>query len=152
VFDVAMDKIVYESVKLKCSARKAFDLFTKDQHLQKWLAKIAEVEPRVGGKYELFWNARDRENDSTIGCNVLAIKPASFLCFEWKGPMQFKHFMNETRPLTNVVVFFIQKGDETEVHLLHTGWRESKEWEQARLWFERAWKNAFRTLKRYAET
>jgi uncharacterized protein YndB with AHSA1/START domain len=85
-------------------------MFTVNEHLEKWLAKVADVEPKMGGKFELFWNPKDRENDSTMDCKILALQPNKFLCFEWKGPKQFKHFLNERRPLTNVVVFFIPYG------------------------------------------
>ena len=93
-----MDEIIYHSISLGCSPRRAFELFTVNKHLEKWLAKMADVESRVSGKYELFWNPRDRVNDSTIGCKILAMSPNRFLCFEWKGPRQFKYFMNKVRP------------------------------------------------------
>ena len=144
-----MDKVIYCSVKLKSDPERAFEMFCVNEHLEKWLTQLAEVEAKVGGKYELFWNPKDKENDSTIGCKILAIQPNKFLSFEWKGAKQFKHFMNNVRPLTNVNVFFIPSGEETEVHLLHTGWRETAEWEQAREWFEKAWITAFSELEKY---
>jgi uncharacterized protein YndB with AHSA1/START domain len=144
-----MDKIIYKSVRLDCSAQKAFEMFTFNQHLEKWLTQVADVEPKVGGKYELFWNPEDKRNDSTIGCKILAIEPGKFLAFEWKGPKQHKHFMNTAKPLTHVIVFFIPISKGVEVHLLHTGWRDSAEWEEARQWFNRAWTNAFAELQKY---
>ena len=78
------DKIIYHSTRLKCDLKKAFQMFTVNKHLEKWLTQVADVEPKVGGKYELFWNPQDRENDSTIGCKILALQPNKFLSFEWK--------------------------------------------------------------------
>lgn len=144
-----MDKIIHLSVILKCSPHKAFEMFTIDEHLEKWLTTSANVEPKIGGRYELFWNPEDKENDSTIGCKVLAISSDRFLSFEWKGPKQFKHFMNNVRPLTNVTVLFIPFQDSTEVHLLHTGWRDTAEWEEARQWFDKTWGNALAELNSY---
>jgi len=144
-----MDKVIYQVVKLKCPPEKAFELFTVNEHLEKWLTELAEVEPIVGGKYELFWNPEDRENDSTIGCRILAIHPNRFLAFEWKGPQHFKHFMNEVRPLTNLVVSFIPGPAGSEVHLLHTGWRDTTEWEVAREWFDKQWAMALTELQKY---
>ncbi len=144
-----MDKVIYCSVKLKCDPERAFEMFSVNEHLEKWLTQLAEVEAKVGGKYELFWNPEDKENDSTIGCKILAIQPNIFLSFEWKGAKQFKHFMNNVRPLTNVNIFFIPSSEETEVHLLHTGWRETAEWEQAREWFDMVWTKSFSELEKY---
>jgi uncharacterized protein YndB with AHSA1/START domain len=144
-----LDKIIHLSVILKCSPHKAFEMFTIDEHLEKWLTTSANVEPKIGGRYELFWNPEDKENDSTIGCKVLAISPDRFLSFEWKGPKQFKHFMNNVRPLTNVTVLFIPFQNSTEVHLLHTGWRDTADWEEARQWFDKTWGNALAELNSY---
>ena len=144
-----MDKIIYHSISLKSDPQKAFEMFTVNKHLERWLTQVAEVEPRVGGKYELFWNPEDRENDSTIGCKLLALRPNRFLSFEWKGPKQFKHFMNDVRPLTNVVVFFVPCEECIEVYLLHIGWRDTPEWEEARLWFDKAWAMALSELRKY---
>ncbi len=61
-----MDKMIYGSIRLNCALEKAFEMFTVNRHLENWLTDTAEVEPKVGGKFELFWDAEDRENDSTI--------------------------------------------------------------------------------------
>jgi uncharacterized protein YndB with AHSA1/START domain len=146
---MTVDKIIYQTARLQCDSNEALKMFTVNRHLERWLTMEADVEPRVGGKYELFWNPRDKQNDSTIGCRILAIRPSKFLCFEWKGPKQFKHFMNERRPLTTVAAFFMPSGEGTEVHLLHTGWGCTREWEGARVWFEKAWANALAELQKY---
>ena len=147
-----MDKIINLSVWLNCTNDHAFEMFTKNEHLASWLTTAADVEPKLGGKYELFWNPDDKENDSTIGCKISAYEPSRYLAFEWKGPKQFKHFMNTSRPLTHVVIHFIPKTTDdkdkttTEVHLIHTGWGNSADWEEARVWFEIAWANSFEKL------
>lgn len=146
-----MDKIIYHSIRVKCNPKRAFEMFTINRHLEQWLTQVADVEPKVGGKYELFWNPKDTENDSTNGCKILAVQPDNFLCFEWKGPKQFKHFMNEAKPLTNVVVFFTPSQQGTQVHLLHTGWSDTKEWDEARQWFNKTWKTSLLELQKYVD-
>ena len=151
-----MDKIIRHSLRLQCDAHQAFEMFTVNELLQSWLAPLAEIEPVVGGKYELFWDPTDKENDSTIGCKVTAIEPGKYLSFEWKGPTQYQHFMNNADPLTHVVVFFLPCGEGstpcTEVYLIHSGWGSSAEWEEARQWFERAWSSAFEELSKSVNT
>lgn len=147
-----MDKVIYQSVLLRCDPQRAFEMFTVNEHLEKWLTVVADVEPRVGGRYELFWVPDDKENESTTGCKVLAIQPGKFLSFEWKGPKQFKHFMNDVRPLTNVAVSFIPTEEGTEVYLLHTGWGDTPEWEKARQWFIAQWKATLSELKKYVRS
>lgn len=142
-----MDKIIYLSAKINCDLNHAYRLFTDNQLLESWLSTVAEVEPVVGGKYELFWDHDDRENNSTIGCKVTAVEENGFIAFEWKSPKQFKHFANNADPLTHVVVVFTPNKNGVEVRLLHTGWRNSAEWDEARVWQERAWNIAFDNLK-----
>ena len=147
-----MDKIIYQAVKLPCDVARAFEMFTVNGELEKWLAVKADVEPRVGGKYELFWNPAEPEFDSTLGCRITALEPGKLLAFEWKGPKQYSDFMNECEPLTHVTVAFVPAEEEgeprTEVHLVHTGWRGTDEWEEARQWFVRNWEGAFKALEK----
>lgn len=141
-----MDKIIDREVGLKCTPAEAFQLFTQNKHLESWLTAKSDVEPVVGGKYELYWKPEDRENDSTIGCKVLAVKEGSFINFEWKGPQQYKDIMNTRRPFTNVTVTFTKRDNFTDVQLIHTGWSEGPQWEEARAWFEKAWSMSFAKL------
>jgi uncharacterized protein YndB with AHSA1/START domain len=149
-----MDKIIYQTATVPCDAARAFGMFTVDSELEKWLAVKADVEPRLGGKYELFWNPEEAEFDSTIGCRVTAFAPGKLLAFEWKGPKQYSDFMNECRPLTHVTVAFVPSEEggkpRTEVHLVHTGWRATPAWEEARQWFVRNWEGAFKALEKHA--
>ena len=148
-----MDRIIYASVRLDVDAHRAFEVFTVNELLESWLAPLAEVEPLVGGKYELVWEPDDKENNSTTGCKVTAIEKDKFLSFDWRGPKQFKPFMNSADPLTHVVVFFTPCGEGsnacTDVHLIHSGWRSTPEWEEARQWFEQSWGGAFEALKEF---
>jgi uncharacterized protein YndB with AHSA1/START domain len=147
-----MDKIIYRSLTLPCDAARAFEMFTSSEELEKWLTAKADVEPRVGGKYELFWNPAEPAFDSTVGCRITALEPGKLLAFEWKGPKQYSDFMNEGDPLTHVTVAFVPAEEEgkpcTEVHLVHTGWRGTPEWEEAREWFVRNWEGALAELER----
>jgi uncharacterized protein YndB with AHSA1/START domain len=125
-------------------------MFTKNSNIQRWSADSADIEPCVGGKYELFWDIDNKKNNSTIDCKITALESNKLLCFEWKGPEQFSHFMNQAEPLTHVSVLFIpdyENDDVTEIHLIHTGWKSDENWEKARIWFENVWINALDNLK-----
>jgi len=60
----------------------------------------------------------------------------------------FKHFANDADPLTHVCVSFIENDCVTTIHLIHSGWRSTLEWEEARVWQEQAWNAAFKNLQR----
>lgn len=142
------DEVIHVSALLQASPDRTFAYFTDNALLSSWLTAAADVEPKVGGKYELYWEPNDRENNSTIGCRITALAPAQFLAFQWRSPKQFKPFANTADPLTHVAVMFVPEGTATRVHLLHSGWRNSPQWEEARVWQERAWSGAFKELER----
>lgn len=144
-----MENVLHLSAHLHCAPRRAFEQFTDSRLIAAWLAPVAEVEPHLGGRYELFWDPADRENNSTLGCRITAIEPDQFVAFDWRSPKQFKHFANQADPLTHVVVFFIPRAGGTDVHLIHSGWRATTEWEEARRWQDRAWHVAFAELEKH---
>lgn len=87
---------------------------------------------------------------------MTAIEQDKLICFEWKGPIEFERFMNSADPLTHVSVFFLPcEGKDapcTEVHVIHSGWRDSEEWEEARRWFDRAWREELEELRRLVDS
>ena len=139
----ADDPIIHLTVNLPVDPDAAFALFADPARLSSWLVPRATVEPRPGGRYELFWAPDDPDNDSTIGCRISAFDRPRLLAFSWRSPRQFKAFANAADPLTHVVVTFGPVDSGTRVHLVHTGWRSSAPWRRAREWQERAWRAAF---------
>jgi uncharacterized protein YndB with AHSA1/START domain len=150
-----MQNIIQIEIELDCDITQAFEFFTVNERLESWLPEKAEVEPEVGGKYELFWDPQNREINSTIGCKITSIEKDKFLSFEWKGPERFQSFMNFCDPLTHVVVVFTPssvKPKKTTVFFFHSGWREGSEWQEARDYFEKAWSGALASLKEKLNT
>ncbi len=145
-----MENIILIKIELECDNRTAFKMFTVNKYLESWLTNEADVDPKVNGKYELFWDPTNKEFNSTIGCKVTGIENNRFISFDWKGPLKFNSFMNVADPLTHVIIFFSQKDNEpnkTIINLFHTGWRKDVEWVEARNYFENAWINALQDLK-----
>ena len=145
-----MQNIIQVDIELKCDVSEAFDFFTVNEQLESWLPEKAEVESKVGGKYELFWDPKNRDINSTIGCKITSIQKDKFVSFEWKGPEIFQSFMNFCDPLTHVVVVFSSIPDDpkkTTLFLFHSGWRDDPEWQKARDYFEKAWSVALTNLK-----
>jgi len=146
-----LENIIIIKDELDCTIHSAFEMFTVNEMLEKWLTEKANIEARVGGKYELFWDPSNPEDNSTIGCKITGIELDRFISFEWKGPKQFKDFMNSADPLTHVVIFLSSKKDErdkTNLFLFHSGWRKTQEWQEARNYFDKAWKIAIENLKK----
>ena len=81
-----MENIILIKKEIDCEISVAFDLFTINELLENWLTEKADVNPKHGGKYELFWDPKNKEINSTIGCKITGIEKDKFLSFNWKGP------------------------------------------------------------------
>jgi uncharacterized protein YndB with AHSA1/START domain len=123
--------------------------WTDNTALQSWLTVKANVVANVGGAYELFWQPETPEQNSTLGCRVLAVEPMRRLSFEWRGPPQFVAVMNTTPLPTRVEVEFEERAGATTMRFAHLGWGSSPEWDAARAWQEKAWLRAFGELAKY---
>ena len=148
--DPVSDLVLVKSAALPLSPSAGFSLFTERYQLQSWLCEAATVEACLGGRYELFWEPSDPENDSTIGCRITAFEQDQLLAFQWRSPKQFKPFANSADPLTHVVVTFHEVVEGVKVTLVHSGWRSAPEWLEAAQWQSVAWDYAFQALKAHA--
>ncbi len=147
-----MRNIIHISETLFCPRESAFAYFTEPVKLCEWLCENAVVELWLGGKYELYWDLDNPEQNSTIGCRITCLQKNELLGFDWKGPVQYAQCMNHVDPLTHVTLFLDAVSDSScTVHLVHTGWRSGADWEEARAYFERVWAQALRCLKETTE-
>jgi uncharacterized protein YndB with AHSA1/START domain len=145
-----MENIILVKKEIDCDVNTAFTMFTENELLENWLTVKAKIEPKIGGKYELFWEPENKNRNSTIGCKITAIERNKYLSFDWKGPVDFQSFMNEADPLTHVIVFFSHSEkdpNKSNIHLFHIGWKNDSEWQKARNYFENAWSKALQVLK-----
>ena len=140
--------LIHASAVLKCSPADAFRHFTDSALVVTWLADRAEVEPVIGGKYEIFWDSPPAPpNRGTSGCKISVLVADELLAFDWIGPSMFDDAMNVADPATHVVVTFVPLADGgTKVHLVHSGWGHSPAWDKPRAWFDRAWNGALDAL------
>ena len=47
-----MESIIHIKIEIDCDFHRAFDLFTIETLLESWLTKKAEVDLKMGGKYD----------------------------------------------------------------------------------------------------
>lgn len=102
-----------------------------------FFAPDARIELRKGGPYEILFRPEAPPGEQgSEGCKLMAFEPERFLVFSWNAPPH----MPEVRKLrTRVEVRFSAEQDATKVTLMHTGWREGGQWDEAFAYFEEAW-------------
>jgi uncharacterized protein YndB with AHSA1/START domain len=138
-----MTATIHQIRRVPIPPEQAFRHFTQNELLEAFFTVKADVEPKVGGKYEQDWDPKTTPEQATIGCRITALSNAKLLAFEWKGPPPHARVMNNADPLTQVTLSFFPVGDpaspHTQVHVLHSGWGSGDAWRAARDYFDRAW-------------
>ncbi len=117
-----------------------------------WFAPEANVEPRIGGVFELFFDPSNHEHQSTKGCVFTSIDYRKKLVFTWKGPSQFEKLMNDPSSLTSVEVIFTETNHITHLKVKHRGWGDGKDWTKAQKWHLKAWEEVLNALKSTLES
>jgi uncharacterized protein YndB with AHSA1/START domain len=116
-----------------------------------FFAPDANIEPKRGGLYEIFFNPKSPPGQrGAEGLRILDIIPKSLLSFEWNSPPSIPAIRNEK---TRVTVRFEEvDGEHTRIKLEHSDWRTGPDWEKAHLYFEHAWDIVLnRLVKRFSE-
>ena len=126
--------------------------WTESDQIATWFSPDASVEARPGGKFELYFGPSNHDHECTKGCVFTLVEQLKNLGFTWKGPDQFADLMNEPIPSTSVLVSFFQEDGFTRVVVEHSGWGQGKEWEEARVWHEKAWLDVLGRLKSALES
>ncbi len=122
---------------------------------QTFFAPKTDIQPRPGGPFEIWFNPAGKPGErGAEDLHVLSALPGEMISFEWSAPPQFAH----ARPQRTWVVVTLAAVDDqhTRVRLVHLGWDEMKaknpehvkEWDEVKVYFEKAWPYVLGNLKR----
>ncbi len=139
-------------VSIASSLNRVWLAWTSSDRITAWFAPEANVEARVGGPFELFFDPASHDRQSTKDCIFTLVEPMRRMGFTWRGPDQFAEVMNDPTSLTSVMVIFQDESGVTRVVVEHGGWGKGDEWEEARAWHHRAWKDVLGRLKSTLES
>lgn len=142
---------IIQEIRIGADRELVWKAWTESERITQWFAPAANIQPVIGGAFELFFNPANKDVMSTKGCRFLKVKGPDCLAFEWKGPDPFAAVMNGT-PLTTVEVNLEENSGGTLLKLRHTGWQSSPEWDEARGWHVEAWKQMLASLKSNIES
>jgi uncharacterized protein YndB with AHSA1/START domain/uncharacterized protein YciI len=144
----AAERRILHEVTVPAGRAEVWQAWTTAEGLTSFFAPAAEIELRLGGKYELYFlptaPAGQRGSD---GCRVLSFVEPEMISFDWNAPPSMPEVRNAEQK-SFVVVQFREAGDnQTLVRLIHAGWGAGKEWDKAYAYFEKVWPNVLTNLK-----
>ncbi|MCI4336442.1 MAG: SRPBCC domain-containing protein [Thermoplasmata archaeon] len=123
-----------------------FSAFTDPSHIHEWLNATAQVEAKLGGRYQLRF---DGETPFESRGTVTHFTPDVDIGFSWQGPPAFADLLNGEEPATHVYVRLQDSPEGIDVTLEHDGWKSGDAWEEARSWHFHLWDDALHRMKDY---
>ena len=121
---------IERSVKLTVGAAEALSYFTEPRSLATiFAAERAEVEPREGGPFELYW----RSGDSTKGCTITRLVEGEALSAEFTAPTEHRDLGAQADG--SITVRVRDEGDGSVAELAH----DVGDGGDAREYFEKRW-------------
>lgn len=109
-----MEKIE-KKVTINAPAAKVWKALTEKDELKEWMLMPTTFEPVVGK--EFTFKSEPVENwDGYIYCKVVEVDVNKKLIYTWNA-----EFINAE---TLVTILISEKGESTEVTLIHTGWEK----------------------------
>ena len=120
-------------------AETLWKTWTTTEGVTSFFAPKANVEARVGGRYELLFDLKaPRGFKGTEGCKVLNLNPPSNLSFEFLAPPEFPN-ARRVSTRVDVVIEQVFGGGLTKVNITHSGFLEGEEWDECFQFFDWDW-------------
>jgi uncharacterized protein YndB with AHSA1/START domain len=135
-------------IKLQAPIKEVWHAWTDSDTITKWFSPHANIVPKLGGAYELFFDPSNHDHQCTKGCKITRFEPFTSISFSWRGPEEL-NVMDPDYPQTHVHVTLKERGAETWVSIIHDGWGKGKGWKEAENWHQRAWIQVVSSLEKY---
>lgn len=134
--------MVYTDKTVDAPLEQVWQDWTTAEGLESFFAPKAIVEPRPGGAYEVWFapeapaGQRGAEDGRVIGLQK-DNDGTRMISFTWAMPP----YMEDIRPhMTIVQLWFVPQQDgKTRLRLFHTGFGDSKDWQEGRDYFAKTW-------------
>lgn len=146
----AQERSLVKTATVKATVDEVWNAWTTTEGIVSFFAPEARVEARPGGPFEVYINPYAKPGmKGADGMVFLALQDKQMLSFTWNAP---PHLPEVRRQRTSVTVRMKPAREgATEVRLVHSGWGDGGQWDQAFAYFDRAWGNVLANLeKRFA--
>lgn len=143
----AQDRAIVKTVTVKAPVAEVWKAWTTAAGIKSFFAPDARIEARPGGPFEVYINPYAKPGMKGADDMVfLALQENRMLSFTWNAP---PHLPDVRVQRTSVTVRLKPAGDDaTEVRLVHGGWGDGGQWDQAFDYFNGAWGRVLANLEK----
>lgn len=146
----ATERVVEKSVDVAASLDQTWDAWTTREGIVAFMAPDARIEPRVGGAFQIHFDPTAPEGSrGADDMHFMALQPKRMISFDWNAPPSLP--LARAQRTFVIVRFEPLDAARTRVTLVHTGWGDGGEWDQAYAYFDRAWGAVLGNLRKRFE-
>ena len=133
-----MERKISYSITVNAPLPNVWEAWTTEEGAKSFFAPDCRIDLRSGGAYEMYFNLDAPEGErGGEDLTILAIQPETMLSFTWNAPPDLPEVRGQ---MTHVTLLFEPSEEgKTRLHLIHDGWGEGGQWDQAFDYFTRAW-------------
>lgn len=141
------ERLIRKQAVISASPETAWKTWTSLEGVTSFLAPRANIEPKLGGLYELMFEPKAPKGfRGTEGSRILRFDPPSNLAFEFLAPPEFPN-VRRVRTRVELALEEVLKGGVVNIRLLHSGFMEGEEWDECLDFFNWSWDLALARLQ-----
>ena len=131
------EKVLRLEMIVPVDKKEAWDYFTKDDLLKKWIAPLAHIELKTGGYILTNYNeAKSLEDSSAIKLDIINYLPGELLTLKVKLNNNFpKSTQGEDANLQELIQFEDAGKGKTKIISSMVGWGTGDNWNQVHEFF-----------------
>lgn len=141
------DRVLRKSTIVAADRETVWRSWTTPDGIRSFFAPQADIELRVGGKYEIIIDPDAPAGQrGAEGCRVLSYIPNEMLSFTWNFPPSIPSLRNNDKHTFVVLQFDAIDSTHTLVRLEQRGWQTGEDWDKGYQYFDRAWSYVLNNL------
>ena len=147
----AQERALDKEVLVPAPIDAVWAAWTTREGITSFLAPDAEIDARVGGAFHVHFDPLAAPGSKGADdMRYMALQKPTLLSFDWNAPPH----LPQARAQRTVVIVRLKAVDanSTRVSLHHVGWGDGGEWDQAYLYFDRAWAGVLGNLRKRFES
>lgn len=142
------DQRVVDEFEIDASVDDVWKAFTTNEGVQSWVAPLADVDLRIGGKWRANYNEDGKLGDeSTIENTILCFDPKRMISLKATGFPEGFQFAEAAKETWSIFYFSELPDQRTKITIVGLGYNDSEQSQKMRAFFKPANQYSMSQLK-----
>ena len=145
---IAQDDRIVDEFEIQASVDEVWNAFTTTEGLKSWVAPLADIDFRVGGKWRATYNKLGKLGDATtIENTILCYDPKRMLSIKATGFPEGFEFVEAAKETWSIFYFTKVSDSKTKIEIVGLGYTDSEQSKKMRAFFKPANEYSMEKLK-----